>query len=40
MIDPRKKMDNEKKNIVLEVNLRDIYALKGIITPTTRRNAE
>ena len=40
MIDPNKNMINEKKNIVFAVNLRDIKALNGIITPTTSRNAE
>ena len=40
MIDPKRNMINEKKNIVLALNLRDIYALKGIITPTTSKNAE
>ena len=33
-------MTNEKKNIVLALNLREIKALNGIMTPTTSRNAE
>lgn len=33
-------MISEKKNIVLEENLRDMNALNGIMTPTTSRNAE
>ena len=40
MMDPIRNMINEKRNIVLALNLRDIYALKGIITPTTSKNAE
>ena len=31
---------NEKKNIVLALNLREMNALKGIMTPTTSRNTE
>ena len=33
-------MINEKKNIVFALNLRDMKALNGIITPTTSRKAE
>lgn len=33
-------MINEKKNMVFELNLRDIKALNGIMTPTTSKNAE
>ena len=40
MIDPNKNINNEKKNIDLALNLRDIKALNGIMTPTTSRNAE
>lgn len=40
MTDPKKNMDSEKKNIDLALNLRDINALNGIMTPTTSRNAE
>ena len=40
MTDPKKNMDSEKKNIDLALNLRDMNALNGIMTPTTSRNAE
>ena len=40
MADPKKNMDSEKKNIDLALNLRDMNALNGIMTPTTSRNAE
>ena len=40
MIDPKRNMINEKKNIVFALNLRDINALNGIMTPTTSRKAE
>ena len=40
MTDPKKNIDNENKNINLAVNLREIKALNGIITPTTSRNTE
>ena len=40
MIDPKRNMSNEKKNIVFALNRRDIKALNGIITPTTSKNAE
>ena len=40
MTDPKRNVINEKKNIDLSENLRDIYALNGIITPTTSRNTE
>lgn len=40
MIDPKRNIINEKKNIVLALNLRDINALNGIITPTTSKNTE
>ena len=33
-------MDSEKKNIDFALNLRDMNALNGIMTPTTSRNAE
>ena len=33
-------MINEKKNMVFELNLCDIKALNGIMTPTTSKNAE
>ena len=40
MTDPKKNMDSEKKNIDLALNLRDMNALNGIMTPATSRNAE
>ena len=40
MIDPKRNMPNEKKNIVFALNRRDMNALNGIITPTTSKNAE
>ena len=40
MIDPKRNIINEKKNIDFVLNLRDINALNGIMTPTTSRNAE
>lgn len=40
MTDPKRNITNEKKNIVFARNLREIYALKGIMTPTTSRNTE
>jgi len=40
MTDPKRNMNNEKKNIDLAVNLRDMKALNGIITPTTSKNTE
>ena len=40
MADPKRNIINEKRNIVLALNFRDINALNGIITPTTSRNAE
>ena len=39
MSDPKRNMVNEKKNIVFALNLRDMKALNGIMTPTTSRNA-
>ena len=40
MTDPKRNMVNEKKNINLALNLRDINALNGIMTPTTSKNTE
>ena len=40
MIDPKRNINNEKKNIDLALNLRDMKALNGIMTPTTSKNAE
>ena len=40
MTDPKKNMDSEKKNINLALNLRDMNALNGIMTPTTSKNTE
>ena len=40
MTDPKRNIINEKKNIDLAVNLRDMKALNGIITPTTSKNTE
>ena len=40
MTDPKRNMINEKKNIVFALNLRDMKALNGIMTPTTSRKAE
>jgi len=39
-MDPKRNTDNANRNIVLALNLREIKALKGIMTPTTKRNAE
>ena len=40
MTDPKRNRVNEKKNIDLALNLRDINALNGIMTPTTSKNTE
>ena len=40
MTDPKRNVTNEKKNIIFALNLRDMNALNGIITPTTSRKTE
>ena len=40
MIEPMRNVIREKKNIDLALYFREMYALRGIITPTTSRNAE